>query len=124
MKDQTLSWQQIGAARQAETLSKIPEAWRLPQHLFAKKSFLKLPQLSGILSESELAITEKRGVDIVSLIQKGQLTSVEVAIAFCKRAAIAHQAVGDNRLQVSDPQLISFHNIRQIASQKSCLRKP
>ncbi|KAJ5604670.1 glutamyl-tRNA amidotransferase-like protein subunit A [Penicillium lagena] len=91
MNDQIPSWQQIGVARRAQISRKIPDAWKLPEYLLTKKNFLELPKICGILSKSELEITEKRAVDIVSLVQTGLLTSVEVTIAFCKRAAIAHQ---------------------------------
>lgn len=47
---------------------------------------------SGILSESELAITERYGAgELVKKMAKGELRCEEVVTAFCKRAAVAHQ---------------------------------
>jgi amidase len=55
---------------------------------------LDVPRRSGILTKKELDITENHdATDLVSKMAKGELKSVEVVTAFCKRAAIAQQCV-------------------------------
>lgn len=51
------------------------------------------PAESGLLSAEELAITEQTAAVLVDKLAKGELSSVQVTTAFCKRAAIAHQLV-------------------------------
>lgn len=55
---------------------------------------LALPAKSGLLSPEELEITSK--YDVVALsenLRSDTFSALAVATAFCKRAAIAHQAV-------------------------------
>jgi len=44
------------------------------------------------MSEEELFITEQRAVDILTRIHSRKWSSYQVTLAFCKRAALAHQA--------------------------------
>ena len=96
----TEDWRTIVAQRRKDLDSKIPQEWRLkenflaslarPNHLLASNAVAK----SGILTETELDITEN--YDAAQLLQKlasGELSSVAVTTAFCKRAAIAQQLV-------------------------------
>lgn len=83
----------------------IPLLWRLPQRLMSnlkvplessKNNLIEMdfPRQSGIMTEEELHITES--YDVTGLLQalaSGELTCESVAVAFCKRAAIAHQLV-------------------------------
>ncbi|KAJ5116585.1 hypothetical protein N7456_000933 [Penicillium angulare] len=92
-----LTWQDKVSAKRAEAESKIPAEWRLSKDIIAdakaKGGFvLDIPTKCGILSESEIAITEIP--DATALRDKlaaGELSAVDVATAFCKRAAIAQQ---------------------------------
>lgn len=78
-------------------LAKIPEAWRLtPEYLTGTEdsdtNVLDVPRRCGILSPEELEITEKySAVSLAKAVQAGSLKAKSVAIAFCKRAAIAQQ---------------------------------
>jgi Asp-tRNA(Asn)/Glu-tRNA(Gln) amidotransferase A subunit family amidase len=55
---------------------------------------LNIPSQSGLLSRQELEITENYDAwGLTQLIAGGRLTSKEVTVAFCKRAAIAQQCV-------------------------------
>lgn len=51
------------------------------------------PEKSGILSADELRITTLSATDLVTYLARGELKSVDVTLAFCKRAALAHQLV-------------------------------
>jgi amidase len=55
---------------------------------------LQVPRECGLLSDRELNITEKYdAVALVEALAAGAFTAEEVAVAFCKRAAIAQQLV-------------------------------
>lgn len=55
---------------------------------------LDVPRTCGILTEKELDITENYDATaLVEKMAKGDLKSVEVVTAFCKRAAVAQQCV-------------------------------
>lgn len=86
-------WELIAQRKQAERDALIPAAWRLSS-LPAEDvlNVTHVPAKSGILSANEIEITE--GYDAMALaeaIRTKALTSVQVTMAFCKRAAIAQQ---------------------------------
>ena len=54
---------------------------------------MMLPYKTNIMTETQLQITEYRAVDLLELMKTKVYSAVEVTTAFCKRAAIAHQAV-------------------------------
>ena len=96
----TQQWQDIVKEKQAEAAARIPQAWRLPPEVTASISenastnVLDVPRQSGLLSLRQLDITEN--YDATALLEQihcGTLTSLEVAEAFCIRAAIAQQVV-------------------------------
>lgn len=99
------TWQERVSVKQKESRDAIPQAWMLPA---AITDSLKLPLVSnpnrlmeldivrrsGLLTDHELEITEKYTVgELLSRLASGQLTSLEVTVAFSKRAAIAQQLV-------------------------------
>lgn len=93
------SWESISAAKIAARDALIPAAWKLSPKLAltveegGPTSVLDIPAQSGILSERELALTEMDAQALVDGLAKGELKSVEVTEAFCKRSAIACQLV-------------------------------
>ncbi|KAL7777127.1 hypothetical protein CFE70_007550 [Pyrenophora teres f. teres 0-1] len=93
-------WRTLAASKRASVYSKIPPAWRLPASQTAQYtetssiSVLDVPRTCGILTEKELDITENYDATaLVEKMAKGELKSVEVVTAFCKRAAVAQQCV-------------------------------
>jgi len=87
-------WKQIGADYAAGVLSKIPQEWRIKDI----PSIDSQPDVTGkyiqqYLSAREIEITETDAVGIVTQTSSGKWKSVDVAKAFCHRAAIAHQLV-------------------------------
>lgn len=55
---------------------------------------LDIPRRSNILTPRELRITESYDVQhLLDALAAGELTALEVTVAFCKRAAIAQQLV-------------------------------
>jgi amidase len=87
------TWQSKVAKKQVEAKASIPAQWLIPPSI-RSLSVLDIPRQCGILSERELIITESYDARrLLGQLATGQLTSVEVAEAFSKRAAIAQQLV-------------------------------
>lgn len=93
-------WQEISSKKRAEVASNIPSEWKLSQTILetinAKSTIdvRDVPRSCGLLTDKEVEITEH--YDAVGLIEKlasRHFTALEVATAFCKRAAVAHQLV-------------------------------
>ncbi|PWZ03015.1 amidase [Testicularia cyperi] len=91
------SWKDVAAAKQRSRIEELPSEWRLPAETLAKAAagtgadLRAIPASSGILSAAELEITETLVADILANLTSGKWTSEAVTVAFCKRAAIAHQ---------------------------------
>lgn len=93
---QEKSWEAKAKAKVAETSSKIPKEWRLNQSSLDKaKQIKKLsgPFIESFLSDEELSITRNDSTLLVEKVKTGEYTALQVAQAFCKTAAIAHQIV-------------------------------
>ncbi|KAF2654945.1 Acetamidase [Lophiostoma macrostomum CBS 122681] len=84
------SWEEIAADKRARLAKTIPAEWKI-EELPTEDSVLDFPRTSGLLSAEELEITGSSAVDLVAKLAKGQLKSVDVTQAFCKRAALAQQ---------------------------------
>jgi len=95
-------WQQAANERREQIESAIPVAWVLPPDALSSKNSMLLPYTTGIMTKKELKITECRAVDLLELIKSKSYSAVEVATAFCKRAAIAHQAVRFYQCLITD----------------------
>ncbi|KAI9374808.1 Acetamidase [Aspergillus egyptiacus] len=86
----TSNWEQIAADKRERLAKTIPEEWKI-KTLPTGDSVMDFPKASGLLSDKELEITESSAADLVSKLADRKLTSVEVTLAFCKRAALAQQ---------------------------------
>ncbi|KAJ5290310.1 uncharacterized protein N7443_010563 [Penicillium atrosanguineum] len=86
------SWEERAADKQNRINDSIPQEWKI-QTLPTEDSVLEFPKKSGILSDQELAITQSSASDLVKKLAQGELKAVDVTVAFCKRAALAHQLV-------------------------------
>lgn len=101
----TNAFQTRGAEKRARCQSLIPKTWELPSALVqslkhplesSKNNLIELGivRRSGLLTEKELKITEAYDVQgLLKALASGELSSHEVTVAFCKRAAIAQQLV-------------------------------
>jgi amidase len=94
-------WTTISQRKRNEAYDRIPSEWRLPTSYtdrvgeHAVWNVLSVPRECGILSHMDIEITEKfDAVALVQAIATAKFTAEQVAIAFCKRAAIAQQLVG------------------------------
>lgn len=89
-------WQEISKKAREKLYESIPSDWRIPEDKLPpaeQKDVTDFPAKSGLLTESELAITDSYATDIVKRIAAGEWKAEDVTRAFCKRAAIAHQVV-------------------------------
>lgn len=90
------SWEAKAKAKVAETKSKIPDEWRLNQSSLDKaKQIKKLsgPFIESFLNDEELRIIRNDSTLLVEKVKTGEYTALQVAQAFCKTAAVAHQIV-------------------------------
>lgn len=91
------SWRQAAAAKLKSRFASIPSEWHLPASILSdinEKSgtdVRSIPASCGILSASELEITETPVAELLVKLQSRDWTSEAVTTAFCKRASIAHQ---------------------------------
>ncbi|RSL39855.1 hypothetical protein CEP54_016245 [Fusarium duplospermum] len=95
------TWKVALAEKQAEVNTSLPKEWRLPQTTIDEtktnptKGVMDIPRECGLLTEKELDITENYdAVDLIKQMAERTLTSYDVTLAFCKRAAIAQQLTG------------------------------
>ncbi|EHY59904.1 hypothetical protein HRR83_009286 [Exophiala dermatitidis] len=89
-------WQKIHLAKKAQQAERIPLEWLLKPEDFPAEGTVDLRPVAascGILSDRELLITGDRhdATSLAAAIAEGTYSAVEVATAFCKRAAIGHQ---------------------------------
>jgi amidase len=87
------TWLEIASERKRKIEEKIPLTWRVNKTQLQCKSLVDLPETSGLLTDKELVITGLGAVELLAAIREQKFTATETTIAFCKRAAIAHQAV-------------------------------
>ncbi|KAF2153878.1 amidase [Myriangium duriaei CBS 260.36] len=96
-------WQERARAKRQRAHATIPQAWLIDSSLLSSlQSPLEkfkhdligsgIVRRSGILTEREIDITENYPVsDLLAKLAAGEFSSLEVTIAFSKRAAIAQQ---------------------------------
>lgn len=97
-------WQQAANEKREQIKSAIPAAWILPPDALPSNNSMMLPHTTGIMTKKELKITGCRAVDLLELIKSKTYSAVEVTTSFCKRAAIAHQAVSSSQCLITDPR--------------------
>lgn len=92
-----MTWEEIAADKRSRIDKSIPSEWLLKSKT-SDVSVMGVPAESGILSKEELAITNSTAVELVAKMAAGDLKSVDVTLAFCKRAALAHQLVSNRAI--------------------------
>jgi amidase len=108
------NWQDRAAEKRARIQASIPKEW-LVQNAGSKTSAVDLIASSDLLTPKEVEITRSAATDLVRKMSVGELTSVEVTLAFCKRAALVHQAVSIAHPSEMLNLTLSVH-LRQTAS--------
>ncbi|KAI4596870.1 hypothetical protein KJ359_005215 [Pestalotiopsis sp. 9143b] len=93
MPSTTRNYQVIAAEKKAQQWDKILKDWRLSTNEFPDgANLMDVPTTCGVLSDIEIKITSD--YDATALLEKlkaGVWSVEQVTLAFCKRAAIAHQ---------------------------------
>ena len=88
-------YRSIAAEKQRQRQEKIPKEWLIDAQKYGEATnLLQVPVACGILDEVERQITSD--YDATALLEKirgGVWSAEQVTVAFCKRAAIAHQLV-------------------------------
>ena len=89
-----MDWRSISTSAQATLLESIPAAWRIDVKPYAGLTDVtRVPLTCGILSQTQIAITELTATELAEQIRSRKLKATEVLEAFAARAAIAHQLV-------------------------------
>lgn len=116
--DSPAPWKEAVALKQAQCRASIPQEWLIPSSTLASvdlslTSTTDLVQANivrecGILSERELNITENFNArQLLARMARGEMSSLEVTVAFSKRAAIAQQLVINDALFSLCPALVT-----------------
>lgn len=89
------AYEAIAAKKRAEREAAIPKEWRLKTLPPASQTDVRsIASTCGILSKKDLEITEtKDATALVFALRDKKYSAVEVASAFCKRAAVAQQVI-------------------------------
>ncbi|KXJ90469.1 acetamidase [Microdochium bolleyi] len=95
------TWQDRARDKRERLAAAIPEDWRI-KALPTSDSVIDYARSSGLLSADELKMTEATAASLVADMAAGRLKSVDVVLAFCKRAALAQQLT--NCLLEYDPE--------------------
>lgn len=87
-------WKKTAAEKRESVNNLIPADWRIAVSSQEDPRDITGDYLHHYLSLKEIEITETDAVGIAEHTTNGSWTAVEVAKAFCHRAALAHQLVG------------------------------
>jgi amidase len=86
------NWEQLAADKRTRISKSIPSEWVIKEAPKDVSAF-DYAKSSGLLSAQELEWTNSTATELVAQLATGQLKSVDVTLAFCKRAALAQQLV-------------------------------
>lgn len=105
--DETVSWKLAGEHKRNALLALIPPEWRLTHPLPSPTEVpdLRKGTIQSYLSSREVMITEMDCLSLLEQLASGRLSSREVTMAFCHRAALAHQMVSQVHSRNSEYQL-------------------
>jgi amidase len=105
------NWQQLANEKRESILAAIPQEWRLKSVPSAEEQRdVTGSYIQRFLNEKEKEITETDAVNIVKKTSRGEWSAVDVARAFCHRAAIAHQLVRISILREENVDECSYAN--------------
>jgi len=95
-------WQERATAKRDSVNALIPQEWRIKTPSREEQKDVAGTYLHQHLSSQEVEITESDAVDIAAKTTTGQWKAVDVAKAFCHRAALVHQLVHLVRYALTD----------------------
>ncbi|KAH6679332.1 amidase signature domain-containing protein [Halenospora varia] len=90
-----MDWKTAAQVKRNAVNQLIPTKWKLPTPLplASEQRDVTGKYIQQYLTEREVEITETDAVGIVKKTTSGEWTATEVTVAFCHRAALAHQMV-------------------------------
>lgn len=94
------SWRALCANKSQRQKDEIPKDWLVIDSQLPpanQLNVLEFPRDSGLLTATELRITDSHVETLLPKLASGEWSSVEVTRAFYKRAIIAHQVVSSRR---------------------------
>ncbi|KAG4438556.1 hypothetical protein IFR05_005980 [Cadophora sp. M221] len=93
MLSEMKNYEFIAAEKKAQQWDKIPKSWRIHADLYRDvNNVMDVPLSCGLLNEIESKITSDfDATELLAKLKDGVWSVEEVTVAFCKRAAIAHQ---------------------------------
>ncbi|KAG9242034.1 amidase signature domain-containing protein [Calycina marina] len=100
-------WKKVAARRRQEINSKIPAEYLLSPTLLKPTNVSKLVETCGLLTARELSIVRSSAVKLLESVHNRNFTAVEATTAFCKSAAIAHQATNCLALVMFEEALVA-----------------
>ena len=93
-----MNWSQVAEDQRWSVEDAIPKEWRL--HTLPPESqinVMSIPYQCGSMSPRELELTDKDATELLQLLAAGLVSSLELTLAFCKRASIAQQLVNPSK---------------------------
>lgn len=119
-----MDWEAKASAKRASLANLIPPEWKIEASQIPPSSALRdfAVFICGFLDPQELMITNAPASKILVNVRSRQWTAVDVTLAFCHRAAVAHQLViyRSYRDGIRIPSLTP--HIRRTASPRSVSR--
>lgn len=112
------TWEHIAADKRGRIDKCIPPEWKISVSA-AENSVIGIPASSGVLSPQELKITESTASELVPRLAKGELKAVDVTLAFCKRAALAHQLVSFRSMSLDTQEPKGSYVLRTYLTDKT-----
>lgn len=87
-----MTWEDLAKAKREAVFNKIPKEWviEVPPVEEAPNPRVLLDKL---LPDEENAITDSTAMELLDKMKTGELKAIDVATAFCHRAALAHQVI-------------------------------
>lgn len=89
----TADWKARADAYNAQLLDLIPAEWRLSPAALASlpRDVRHVAETSGVLTQDEVKLLARDATQLAQDVAAGKFTAVQVATAYCKSAAVAHQ---------------------------------
>lgn len=87
-----MTWESVAADKRSRIAASIPAEWNI-NPIPDEQATFDYPSTSGVLSPKELELTGYSATELVQKLASGEVKSVDVTVAFCKRAAVAQQLV-------------------------------
>ena len=89
----TTTWQELIADKRSRQEASIPKEWLIKTPSDSLLNVTHVPEECGLLSSKELEITNSDVPTLLKKLASAEWSSVDVTLAFYKRAIVAHQLV-------------------------------